>query len=83
MILLAQWGVQDSNLRRHRHQIYSLTPLTARETPLHLILKTGHRRLAASGSLLAAIIRTEGRPPSKKTRGFDYELAEGLEPTTC
>ena len=30
---LFQWGVQDSNLRRHCHQIYSLTPLTARETP--------------------------------------------------
>ena len=29
-----KWGVQDSNLRRHCHQIYSLTPLTARETPL-------------------------------------------------
>ena len=29
-----QWGVQDSNLRRQSHQIYSLTPLTARETPL-------------------------------------------------
>ena len=28
-----QWGVQDSNLRRLCHQIYSLTPLTARETP--------------------------------------------------
>ncbi len=27
------WGVQDSNLRRQCHQIYSLTPLTARETP--------------------------------------------------
>jgi hypothetical protein len=25
--------VQDSNLRRQSHQIYSLTPLTARETP--------------------------------------------------
>ena len=31
--VLAKWGVQDSNLRRHCHQIYSLTPLTARETP--------------------------------------------------
>ena len=30
----SEWGVQDSNLRRHSHQIYSLTPLTARETPL-------------------------------------------------
>ena len=29
-----QWGVQDSNLRRLSHQIYSLTPLTTRETPL-------------------------------------------------
>ena len=28
-----QWGVQDSNLRRHCQQIYSLSPLTARETP--------------------------------------------------
>ena len=26
--------MQDSNLRRQCHQIYSLTPLTARETPL-------------------------------------------------
>ena len=30
---VTKWGVQDSNLRRHCHQIYSLTPLTARETP--------------------------------------------------
>ena len=29
----AQWGVKDLNLRRHCHQIYSLTPLTTRETP--------------------------------------------------
>ena len=28
--------MRDSNLRRHSHQIYSLTPLTARETPLAL-----------------------------------------------
>ena len=28
-----QWGVKDLNLRRHCHQIYSLTPLTTRETP--------------------------------------------------
>ena len=31
-----QWGVKDLNLRRHCHQIYSLTPLTTRETPLCL-----------------------------------------------
>jgi hypothetical protein len=31
------WGVQDSNLRRQSHQIYSLTPLTARETPRHRV----------------------------------------------
>ena len=29
--------MQDSNLRRQCHQIYSLTPLTARETPLWLV----------------------------------------------
>ena len=28
------WGVKDSNLRRRSRQIYSLLPLTARETPL-------------------------------------------------
>ena len=27
------WGEQDSNLRRRCHQIYSLTPLAAREPP--------------------------------------------------
>lgn len=27
------WGKQDSNLRRQNHQIYSLTPLAAREFP--------------------------------------------------
>ncbi len=32
--LRSQWGVQDSNLRRQCHQIYSLTPLATRETPL-------------------------------------------------
>lgn len=32
-----KWGVQDSNLRRQCHQIYSLTPLTARETPLRVV----------------------------------------------
>jgi hypothetical protein len=29
-----EWGVEDSNLRRQCQQIYSLSPLTARETPL-------------------------------------------------
>ena len=32
--VIFQWGVKDLNLRRHCHQIYSLTPLTTRETPL-------------------------------------------------
>ena len=27
------WGVKDSDLRRHSQQIYSLSPLTTRETP--------------------------------------------------
>ena len=38
ILWLWKWGVQDSNLRRRCHQIYSLTPLTARETPLHMCL---------------------------------------------
>ena len=28
-----KWGLQDSNLRRRCHQIYSLTPLATRESP--------------------------------------------------
>ena len=36
--LIEKWGVQDSNLRRHCHQIYSLTPLTARETPQTILI---------------------------------------------
>jgi hypothetical protein len=34
-----QWGVKDLNLRRHSHQIYSLAPLTARETPLGIFTR--------------------------------------------
>ena len=30
---LENWGVKDSNLRRRSQQIYSLSPLTTRETP--------------------------------------------------
>ena len=30
---IVHWGVQDSNLRRQSHQIYSLTRLTASVTP--------------------------------------------------
>src|SRR5579871_3008561 len=32
------WRGEDSNLRRHRRQIYSLLPLTARE-PLHVVIQ--------------------------------------------
>ena len=28
-----EWGEQDSNLRRHSHQVYSLTPLATRTSP--------------------------------------------------
>ena len=80
--IISQWGVKDLNLRRHCHQIYSLTPLTARETPLstlhpsrilaELICPTRLPRLPA----FRAVFRT-------KNKGFPYELAEGLEPTTC
>ena len=90
------WGVQDSNLRRHSHQIYSLTPLTTRET-------LRPRFLAPAGDYLRDLtywdrqtfttrdlplrhffLLHEARstqPPNQKP--IPYELAEGLEPTTC
>ena len=50
---IGQWGVQDSNLRRQSHQIYSLTPLAAWVTP-RVVCGCGVcdalRSLAADGS---------------------------------
>lgn len=50
---IGQWGVQDSNLRRQSHQIYSLTPLAAWVTP-RVVCGCGVcgvlRSLAAQGS---------------------------------
>ena len=43
------WGKQDSNLRRLSHQIYSLTPLTAREFPLGRAPQPPGRRFGARG----------------------------------
>ena len=73
-----QWGVKDSNLRRHCHQIYSLTPLTTRETPRVLTDPTRQ-------PLCRPPLRPPHRPSPRRAqlRGFRYELAEGLEPTTC
>ena len=34
------WGMVDSNHRRHRQQIYSLSPLATREIP-HIIYEIG------------------------------------------
>lgn len=59
---LTRWGVQDSNLRRQSHQIYSLTPLTARETPLFdccarwIALLGGRIRFGVLGRLSGALV---------------------------
>ena len=72
------WGVQDSNLRRHCHQIYSLTPLTARETPLHFTTAN------YIGTLPIAGAKPRVRGSNILSPKFSItELAEGLEPTTC
>lgn len=57
------WGEQDSNLRRRGHQIYSLTPLTARESPL--VHGPGARAFAGSGAHSRAGV---GAPPSAARR---------------
>jgi hypothetical protein len=120
-----QWRVKDSNLRRHCHQIYSLTPLATRET---LRLRSPARDLllaiSCSRSLFPALffplsfslwgiasakpvfefgidklippVPPTGIPqdlftqfllgaaqPVNTAPPIPYELAEGLEPTTC
>ena len=83
-LLHLYWGVQDLNLRRHCHQIYSLTPLTTRETPLYFRSRlppaTGRSETLWRPPTIRA---SETRQPSIVARGFLDELAEGLEPTTC
>ena len=56
--------MQDSNLRRHSHQIYSLTPLTARETPLVscVLLKFASCVVVDSGRLSRSVRRGRRRP---------------------
>ena len=73
----ANWGVQDSNLRRHCHQIYSLTPLTARETPPSARTFTAN---IPEPSEFASLSETHCPQTSYNEL---TELAEGLEPTTC
>ena len=68
-----EWGVQDSNLRRHCHQIYSLTPLTARETPRTWLLKifVGDRPCQ-----IAPIVRNVSRGV-RKQRGISLRASGG------
>jgi hypothetical protein len=85
VIRRSNWGVQDSNLRRHSHQIYSLAPLTARETPrfrfrpfVHQACPTVRGRPSYRQGI-ASPLATRRMP----ARLAQHELAEGLEPTTC
>jgi hypothetical protein len=90
------WGVQDSNLRRQSHQIYSLAPLTARETPLYKsraqpIISRKSKRLALSKQDRGEVFfAANGLADSCRAilaglprSSNNDELAEGLEPTTC
>ena len=75
--VISQWGVKDLNLRRHCHQIYSLTPLTTRETPLVAQRQSTNGEIRMTNRTLSVnsfVIRHSC---------FVIELAEGLEPTTC
>jgi hypothetical protein len=76
---MGKWGVQDLNLRRQCHQIYSLTPLTTRETPLGACSLFVRQPDSALPTVYAQGVETSGKIPG----AFVYELAEGLEPTTC
>ena len=54
-ISLLWWGMVDSNHRRHRQQIYSLSPLATREIPhMHLgrCLQAGAGRRTRTPDLL-------------------------------
>src|SRR5688572_29788991 len=63
------WRGKDSNLRRHRRQIYSLLPLATRE-PL----------LVSLHPIFKKLIR---KPGFRRHARCSMELAIGLEPTTC
>ena len=82
--------MQDSNLRRQSHQIYSLTPLTARETPRwawrdrtrvwwFARVSLVRRSLVGEG---AAWFSVAARQAAGRGR-LRAELAAGVEPTTC
>ena len=57
-----QWGVQDSNLRRHSHQIYSLTRLTASVTPPIAPIMAADRICHLSLPCLACPVRPAKTP---------------------
>jgi len=87
------WGVQDSNLRRQCHQIYSLTPLTARETPLRsdgcvgMWLSVVSFRDSGFGgarnSDLPDIAAAAAGGSAAHQHDSWRELAAGVEPATC
>ena len=71
------WAGEDSNLRRLRQQIYSLSPLAAREPARRssLLIILGVPRLPARAKDTDAV-----RLPGMVSR---LELVRGLEPLTC
>jgi hypothetical protein len=84
------WRGEDSNLRRHRRQIYSLFPLTARE-PLHTIGSRGPVMVPRPGARVRPAVPPGPDRPGRSSGGLGasvghaariVELAKGLEPPT-
>jgi hypothetical protein len=73
------------------HQIYSLTPLAARETPHGISRRTraSSRELPIHSCRFAAVgprptsVDSVAPTPTSRSNAVRQELAEGLEPTTC
>lgn len=60
-IITNWWGVQDSNLRRHRRRIYSPFPLATRATPQS---DKNDTRTTFTGSCQVPILVTSAPPDS-------------------
>ncbi len=79
----------DSNHRRHSQQIYSLSPLAARElSHIQLILFGAPARAQRSGFDLGRkkTADVEFSPQGEngtQQASSDVELVDGLEPPTC
>ena len=81
------WGKVDSNHRRHRQQIYSLSPLATREFPhikfLELVDGLAFLRKSHGGCNMPPACCQEPPFESGERHQQILELVDGLEPPTC